>query len=78
MAVIVDCAPKNYVKSRNFEYNNNGDSETRTRDLYVANVSLSQLSYIPMHENNYSTSEHKCNYLLLLILWQDAVRYFFQ
>ena len=26
----------------------NGDSETRTRDLYVANVSLSQLSYIPM------------------------------
>ena len=25
----------------------NGDSETRTRDLYVANVSLSQLSYIP-------------------------------
>ncbi len=26
----------------------NGDSETRTRDLYVANVSLSQLSYIPI------------------------------
>lgn len=26
----------------------NGDSETRTRDLYVANVSLSQLSYIPV------------------------------
>ena len=25
-----------------------GDSETRTRDLYVANVSLSQLSYIPL------------------------------
>jgi hypothetical protein len=25
-----------------------GDNETRTRDLYVANVSLSQLSYIPI------------------------------
>ena len=28
---------------------NSGDRGTRTPDLYVANVSLSQLSYIPMN-----------------------------
>ncbi len=35
-------------KIKTFQTTKNGDSETRTRDLYVANVSLSQLSYIPM------------------------------
>ena len=36
--------------SFDFQIEKNGDSETRTRDLYVANVSLSQLSYIPMNK----------------------------
>lgn len=45
-----------------FEYGpNGGDDGDRTRDLQIANLALSQLSYIPLFTNNdeYSTIVRK-------------------
>ena len=41
--------------------NDGGDNETRTRDLCVANASLSQLSYTPVSQDT-KTLPRKSNY----------------
>ena len=41
------CRPDN-KKRRPGRLSYNGDNEIRTRGLYVANVALSQLSYVPL------------------------------
>ena len=50
--------PENLVFSR---FPANGDDGDRTRDLQIANLALSQLSYIPLFTNNneYSTIVRK-------------------